>query len=94
MSCTCGVRLRQTVELPADSGLEVLRLAEGSYAVLESGGCSDRGSFITLLDTWIQENGWSKEELPAYATYETGGRDVPESITMKVWIRLKDVKNR
>jgi AraC-like DNA-binding protein/predicted transcriptional regulator YdeE len=94
MSCTCGVRLKQTVELPADSGLEVLRLAEGSYAVLESGGCSDRGSFITLLDTWIQENGWSKEELPAYATYETGGRDEPESITMKVWIRLKDVKNR
>lgn len=93
MNYTCGVRLEQALELPADSGLEVVQAAGGSYAVLESSSYSDRGAFTALLNTWIQENGWSKDNLPAFTTYETGGQAEPDAITMRVWIRLKDVKN-
>lgn len=93
LSYTCGVRLEQAIELPINSGLEILRIAAGRYARLESGSCSDRGVFIALLDTWVQENGWSKDDLPAFTTYETGGKADPDAITMRVWIRLKDVKN-
>lgn len=93
MIYTCGVRLEQAIELPADSGAEVLLAAGGSYAVLESSSCSDREAFTALLDAWIQENGWSKDDLPAFTTYETGGQAEPDAISMRVWIRLKDVKN-
>lgn len=34
INCTCGIRLGQAIELPMDSELEVLQLAEGNYAVL------------------------------------------------------------
>lgn len=93
LSYTCGVRLEQERELPINSRLEILRVAEGHYAMLERDSCSDRGVFIALLDTWIQEHGWSKDELPAFTTYETGGQGDPDAITMRVWIKLKDVKN-
>lgn len=93
MSCTCGIRLEQVLELPPDGGLEILRLAEGDYAVLESSCCSDSGMFEELLEGWISENGWSKDG-GAFTTYKTGGRHEPENIQMKVWIRLKSVKNR
>ncbi|AIQ27526.1 hypothetical protein P40081_04400 [Paenibacillus sp. FSL P4-0081] len=93
LSYTCGVCLEQTIELPVNSRLKILRVAEGHYAMLERDSCSDRGVFIALLDTWIQEHGWSKDELPAFTTYETGGQGDPDAITMRVWIKLKDVKN-
>lgn len=93
-NCTCGIRLEQALELPPDSGLEILRLAEGSYAVLESSGSSDSGVLEELLDRYISENGWSRDNGTAFTTYETGGRHEPEKIQMKVWIRLKHVKNR
>ncbi|WP_342424502.1 AraC family transcriptional regulator [Paenibacillus sp. FSL E2-0178] len=93
LSYTCGVRLEQAIELPINSGLEVMRVAAGRYAMLECSSCSDRGVFIALLDTWIQEHGWSKDELPAFTTYETGGQGDPDAIIMRVWIKLKDVKN-
>lgn len=93
LSYTCGVRLEQAIELPVNSGLEILRITAGRYAMLESGSCSDRGVFIALLDAWVQENGWSKDDLPAFTTYETGGQADPDAITMRVWIKLKDVKN-
>lgn len=89
MHCTCGVRLEQILELPRDSELEVLQLAEGSYAILESSSFGDCGGFEALLELWIQENGWCKDNQPAFTIYETGGRYEPETITMKVWIKLK-----
>ena len=91
--CSCGLRLEQAVELPADSGLEILQVAEGNYALLESSSCSDRGMFTALLETWISQSGWSKDDLPAFTTYETWSRTEADVITMRVWIRLKDVKN-
>ncbi|WNS41481.1 AraC family transcriptional regulator [Paenibacillus sp. MMS20-IR301] len=92
-SCTCGVRLEQPIELPLDTGLEVLQLAAGRYAVLERVNYSDSGVFIILLEAWIQENGWCREDQPACITYETGGQAESDAIMMKVWIKLKDVKN-
>lgn len=90
---TCGVRLERPLELPGGSGLEVLQVEAGSYAVLESSRYSDSGRYTALLEAWIAQNGWGTEGRPAFATYETGRGADPEAITMSVWIRLKDVKN-
>lgn len=89
INCTCGVRINQEFELPQDSELEILRLTEGRYAVLESGCSSDSRVFEALLDTWIHENGWSRDNEPAFAIYEIGDSFEPEAIKMKVWRKLK-----
>lgn len=94
MKYTCGVKVEPMLEPPLESGLEALRLAEGSYAVVESGCCSDSRIFEALLDAWIMENGFSKDNQPAFTIYETEGALEPEAVRMTVWIKLANVKKR
>ncbi|MNC79068.1 hypothetical protein D3C75_1314430 [compost metagenome] len=61
--------------------------------MLESSCCSDGRVFESLLDGWIEENGWSRGDESAFATYETRGRQKPEQIRMKVWVKLRSVIN-
>ncbi|WP_342548374.1 AraC family transcriptional regulator [Paenibacillus sp. FSL P2-0089] len=91
---TCGVRLErwQAIALARDSGLQILQAPAGRYAVLESSSYGDRGMFIALLESWIEECGWSREEALAFTTYETVAQGRPDAITMSVWMKLKDVK--
>lgn len=92
---TCGVRLDPVVEAEpaAGGGLEVLRAAAGSYAVLESGCCSDSQVLESLLDRWIGENGLRKDKQPAFFIYETDGSFQQDKIRTKCLIKLEDVKN-
>ncbi|MDF9843719.1 MULTISPECIES: helix-turn-helix domain-containing protein [unclassified Paenibacillus] len=94
LNCTCGVRVESAPVLPADCGLELLQLAAGHYAVLESSCCSDGRVFGEWLDSWIRENGWNRGKGPAFTTYKINGSYDPEKIQMRVWIRLEIVKNR
>lgn len=94
MDCTCGVRLEKALDVSLSSGLEILHLAEGSYAVLESGCCSNSSVFESLLLSWINEHGLIKDNIPAFTIYETNGNFEPEAIKMKIYIKLKNVKNR
>ncbi|WP_162174458.1 helix-turn-helix domain-containing protein [Paenibacillus sp. FSL R7-269] len=92
--CTCGVRLErgQAVALAGDSGLQILQAPEGRYAVLESSSYGDRGMFIALLESWVEESGCSREGTFPFTTYETVAPGRPDAITMSVWMKLKDVK--
>ncbi len=94
LDCTCGIRLERAPDIPRDnSELEILHVAEGSYAVLESGCCSNSSIFESLLLSWIKENGLIKDNLPPFTIYETNGNFEPETIKMKIYFKLKNVKN-
>ncbi|WP_438446640.1 helix-turn-helix domain-containing protein [Gorillibacterium sp. sgz5001074] len=92
-SSTCGVRLDPAAVPSANSGLEVLRLPEGSYAVLESGCCGDGQVLESRLDRWVRENGLRKSVQPACSIYVVDGGYGPEHVKTTCWIRLEDVKN-
>lgn len=94
MDCTCGIRLEKTLDLPHDSGLEILHIPEGSYAVLEANGCGEGSALETYLISWINENRHSKDNMPSFTIYETDINDESEAIKTKVMTRLKNVKNR
>jgi AraC family transcriptional regulator len=94
LDCTCGVRLEKTLDIPRGSELEILHLAEGNYAVLESGCSGNSSVFEAFLLSWINENGLIKDNIPAFTIYEINGNYKPEEIKMKIYIKLKNVKNR
>jgi DNA gyrase inhibitor GyrI len=88
LSCSCGVKLQNSIVLPADSTVEILHLPKGNYAVLEGDCCSDSSLYEAILLSWINENGLNKDTFMAFTIYETNGSFEPEAIKMKLYIKL------
>lgn len=90
-SCTCGVKLEDAngLQLPAGSGLELLELPAGSYAVLETGCTGDSRVLEERLETWVKDNGLHRSRRSAFAIYEANGGFTAEHITTTCWIQLE-----
>jgi AraC family transcriptional regulator len=88
-ACTCGIRLEEELMLPPDRGLELLQIAPGGCAMLESGCCSDSRVLEAILHTWLKENGLEVDTGPTFTIYETGGGYEPEAIRTKIRVKLK-----
>ncbi len=92
-ACTCGVRLEETLALPAGCGLELLELPAGSYAVLETGCTGDSRVLEERLEAWIRDNGLRRSGCSAFAIYEAKGGYTADHITTTCRIQLEHVKN-
>ncbi len=92
--CACGVQCAGEFRLPKGSGLEILLIPAGRYAVLQSDCLGDVRMGGTKMDLWIQNNAIDHPNEPVFAVYETlNGKFENENIRMKLYKRLKNDKN-
>ncbi|RAU92587.1 helix-turn-helix domain-containing protein [Paenibacillus sp. YN15] len=92
-NCTCGVKLAEPLLLPAGSGLELLELPAGDYAVIETGCTGDGRVLEARLHAWVRDNGLRRSRRSAFALHEANGGFAAEHIATTCWIQLEPVKN-
>lgn len=90
---TCGVGLEKELHLPQDSGLEILHIDSGNYAVLEGECCGDSSVYEEIILSWINENSFETDASPVFAIYETDGSFEQKNIKAKIYVKMKNVKN-
>lgn len=89
----CGVRLVNEISLPENSDVKFLTFDEGKYAILDGHCCGDGNVYEKRLISWVDDNGFNKDHSPVFAIYKTNGDFDSENIRMKIYCRLKNVKN-
>ncbi len=90
----CGVECGGGFKLPDGSGLVLLRVPAGRYAVLTDDSLGDLRVGGAKMDVWLQNNGVAHAGEPAFAVYEAvNGNYDNGSIRMKLYKRLKNDKN-
>ncbi|WP_058301998.1 helix-turn-helix domain-containing protein [Gorillibacterium timonense] len=87
---TCGVQLNEELPLPPDSGLELLRIGRGNYAILDGDCCGESRVYESTLQAWIEDNGLTRGHTPTFSVYETCGNYSQDSIRTKIYIRLNN----
>lgn len=86
----CGVECGDGFKLPNDSGLEIMRIPAGRYAVLSDDRLGDLRMGSTKIDLWLTNNSITHENVSVFAVYETlNGKYDNEHIHMKLYKRLK-----
>jgi len=92
--CECGIECGNGFKLPNGSGLEIINIPAGRYAVLPDDRLGDVRMGSTKIDLWLQNNSIPHESKPVFAVYETlNGKYDTENIRMKLYKRLKNDKN-
>jgi len=92
--CECGMECNIEFKFPKDSGLEILRIPAGHYAVIHDNHFGDTRVGGTKIDIWLRNNSIAHENKPVFAIYETlNGKYDNENIRMKLYKRLKNDKN-
>ncbi|MGF7146013.1 AraC-like DNA-binding protein/DNA gyrase inhibitor GyrI [Anaerotaenia torta] len=90
----CGVECGEDFDLPDDSGLELLRIPGGRYAVLPDDCLGDIRIGGAKIELWLQNNSIAHEKEPVFAVYETlNGKYDNENIRMELFKRLRNDKN-
>lgn len=93
-TCECGIECGDGFMLPNDSGLEIMRIPAGRYAVLPDDRLGDIRMGAAKMDLWLVNNAVSHEDTPVFAVYETlDGKYDSEHILMKLFKRLTFDKN-
>ncbi|MDR1630665.1 MAG: helix-turn-helix domain-containing protein [Oscillospiraceae bacterium] len=94
--CECGMECGDAFTLPAPasrhfgSGLEVVHIPAGRYAVLPDDRLGDVRVGAAKLELWLQNNHIAHENMPVFAVYETiNGSYDSENIRMKLYKQLK-----
>jgi AraC family transcriptional regulator len=89
----CGVECG-SLKLLKNSGLEIIRIPAGWYAVLPDDRLGDIRIGSEKIDLWLQNNSIAHENEPVFALYETlDDKYDNEHIRMRLYKRLKDDKN-
>ena len=92
--CECGIECGNGFKLPNGSGLEIINITAGRYAVLSNDRLGDVRLGSAKMDLWLQNNSIPHEDEPVFAVYETiNGKYDNENIRMKLYKRLKNDKN-
>ncbi len=92
--CACGVECGGGLKLPSCSGMELLRVPAGRYAVLPDDCLGDIRLGGMKLDLWLQNNGIAHASEPVFAVYETvNGNYDSDNIRMRLHKRLENDKN-
>ncbi|MEN6314771.1 MAG: helix-turn-helix domain-containing protein [Clostridiaceae bacterium] len=92
--CECGIECGSGFKLPNNSGLEIMRIPAGRYAVLPDDRLGDISMGAARIDLWLQNNSIAHENEPVFALYETlDGKYDNEHIRMRLYKRLKNDKN-
>lgn len=92
--CECGMECGDGFKLPSESGLEIMRIPAGIYAVLPDDCLGDIRMGGVKMNLWLRNNSIAHENEPVFAVYETlNGKYDNENICMKLYKRLKDDKN-
>ena len=92
----CGVECGGAFRLQEDSGLQLLRVPAGRYAVLPDDCLGDVRAGAERLDAWAANNGFAGEGGgEVFAVYETrdGSYDA-DSVGMKLYKRLKEENDK
>lgn len=88
--CECGIECGDGFKLPNDSGLEIMHIPAGRYAVLPDDRLGDIRMAAAKIDLWLMNNAIPHENTPAFAAYEiSNGKYDSENIRMKLYKRLK-----
>ncbi|MDR0861424.1 MAG: helix-turn-helix domain-containing protein [Oscillospiraceae bacterium] len=91
---TCGVECGGEFSLPAESGLEILHLPTGQYAVLPDDCLGDIRVGADKITRWLQNNSIQHKDEPIFAVYEApNGHYDTDSVRMMLYKKLKDDKN-
>jgi AraC-like DNA-binding protein len=85
---TCGVELEHPLPVPEDSGLFLLRVGGGDFAVLAGGCTGDSAAFESVLRAWVREAGYLEAGSP-FTLYETDGGFGTQNVRTKVFIHVK-----
>jgi len=92
--CECGVECPPGLVLPAGSGVAVLCLPPGRYAVLSDDCLGDTSVGVAKIDSWLKSNAISCENGPVFAVYETvSGLFDPENIRLSLQKQLEIDRN-
>jgi len=92
--CECGIECGNGFKLTNGSGLEIINIPAGRYAVLPDDRLGDVRMGSTKIDLWLRNNSIPYENEPVFAVYETlNGKYDNENIRMKLYKRLKNDKN-
>jgi AraC family transcriptional regulator len=87
--CECGVECGGGFKLPPGSGLELLNVPTGRYAVLPDDCLGDIRTGGVQLELFLQNNSIAYESTPVFAVYEAlNGKYDNDSIRMKLYKRL------
>ena len=93
--CECGVECGGGFKSPApsqsaDSGVGLLRVPAGQYAILPDDCLGDARAGSAKLELWLQNNSIPHENEPIFAIYETPDGNFDDGhIKMKLYKRLK-----
>jgi DNA gyrase inhibitor GyrI len=88
MECGSGFKLSN------DSGLRIISIPAGQYAVLPDYRLGDMRMGGAKMGMWLRNNSVAHENEPVFAIYETlNGKYDAENIRMKLYKRLKFDKN-
>lgn len=90
---TCGVMLDRELRLPPDSGMELLSMESGDYAILEGDCCGDSAVYERMLLTWAADNGMMRDRAPIFTVYLADGGFELENIRTRCFLRLNNGKN-
>ncbi|MDR0409629.1 MAG: GyrI-like domain-containing protein, partial [Spirochaetaceae bacterium] len=92
--CECGMECGGGFALPNDSGLEIVFIPAGQYAVLPDDRLGDMRMGGAKMDLWLHNNSIAHENEPVFAVYETSnGKYDADNIRMNLYKRLKFDKN-
>jgi|GEM_PF-631949 len=92
--CECGMECGGGFKLSNESGLEIVSIPAGQYAVLPDDRLGDMRMGGAKMDLWLHNNSIAHENEPVFAVYETNnGKYDAENISMKLYKRLKFDKN-
>jgi AraC-like DNA-binding protein/predicted transcriptional regulator YdeE len=61
---TCGVGINKPFVLPINSGLEILKIKQGEYAVLESDSLGRTSVYENILRSWMNDMGLKSDKIP------------------------------
>lgn len=90
----CGIECDSEFKLTSDSGLEVLHISKGEYAVLADECLGDIRVGAAKIEDWLRNNSITHENKPVFAVYETpDGKYNTDNIKLKLYKLLKNDKN-
>jgi AraC-like DNA-binding protein/DNA gyrase inhibitor GyrI len=85
----CGIECDVGFKLPNDSGLEIISIPAGQYAVLPDDRLGDMSVGCAKMELWLRNDGVAHDNEPVFAVYETSnGKYDAENTCMKIYKRL------
>jgi predicted transcriptional regulator YdeE len=86
---TCGIALQTALDLPTNSGLQIITRPAGEYAVLEGDCCGKSGAYESVLASWVNSMGLQVAAAP-FAVYETDSGYDKRNIRVKIYQAVKN----